>query len=80
MYQYKLLDTWDRTTRIAMAFSDGKTSFESLHPFRNKSLGRSASIKVEPRALFKHEEFRNGERISILRQMVGRDAEELPIT
>lgn len=70
-WQYHMLESWNHTTTIQSCFAGKNTSFSSLHPYMaTKGLG-SQRIKVEPRPIMQIETHRNGQRVSILKEMCG---------
>lgn len=69
MYQAVLLNDWDHTTRLVSVHTDGKTPLESIHPFRSKSSTTQTSIAIPTKPIMQIDEYRDGERISILKRM-----------
>lgn len=64
-WQAFLLESWHHTAHIKGCWAGKGTSYESLHPFLSRA-GRATAIPIQPVNLFERVKMRDGERVSIL--------------
>lgn len=69
-WQYHMLESWNHTAHIKSCFASKGTTFASLHPYMSaKGSAEGTRLKVEPRPIMQLETHRDGERVSIIKEM-----------